>query len=205
MSQHPNRLTDPLLGKMWKTKSARFNAHARLKAKHWLSTTATSILSFYLVVASLIPLVYETSLPSGGSKFLSVISLVISVFLIIITLLESAKNYHGEADRMHKCALEISELYNRFQAKSLQDADASRVELNDNYSRVLKAYEINHKDIDFLRFQIFFSRDLGIRGGRFAVAVVRYVLLWLVEYGLYIAMILAPPIAAFIYRSTLGF
>ena len=199
MSQHPNRLTDPLLGKMWKTKSARFNAHARLKSKHWLSTAATSLLAFYLVIASLVLLVYESSLPSGGSKFLSVISLVISIFLIIITLLESAKNYSGEADRMHKCALEISELYNRFQAMTLDEADAQRVALNDEYSGILKTHEINHKDIDFLRFQLSFNRDLGMGGGDLFLSILRYCLLWLTEYILYILLVIAPPVVAFIY------
>lgn len=33
MQNHPSRATDHLLSKMWKTKSSRFNAHARLRAR----------------------------------------------------------------------------------------------------------------------------------------------------------------------------
>lgn len=201
MGQHPNRLSDPLLGKMWKTKSARFNAHARLLTKHWLSTTATAILSFYLIVASLIPLVYEANLPPAGSKFLAVITLVISILLIIVTLIESARNYHGEADRMHKCALSISEIYNRLQAMTLDFADQNRISLNEDYSNVLLKYEINHKDIDFIRFQIAFSDDLNIRGAQRAWNIAKYIILWLAEYSMYIVIIAAPPLAAIAYAA----
>lgn len=199
MGQHPNRLSDPLLGKMWKTKSARFNAHARLLTKHWLSTTATAILSFYLIVASLIPLVYEANMPPAGSKFLAVITLVISILLIIVTLIESARNYHGEAERMHKCALSISEIYNRLQAMKLDLADQNRIALNDEYSSVLLRYEINHKDIDFVKFQVAFADDLNIRGARRTWNTTKYIFLWLSEYSMYILIIAVPPLAAIVY------
>jgi hypothetical protein len=204
MQQHPNRTTDPLLGKMWKTKSARFNAHARLKAKHSLSTTATAILSFYLVIAALIPLVYESNMPPGGPKFLSVVSLVISIFLIIVTLLESAKNYSGEAEKMHKCALQISELYNRFQALSLEEADRDRISINGLYSEILKKHELNHLDIDFVRFEIMFWTSLSLSKKAVAFALVRYLLLWITEFWLYIVLIAAPPVVAYIYRAEVG-
>jgi hypothetical protein len=199
MSEHPNRLSDPLLGKMWKTKSARFNAHARLLTKHWLSTTATAILSFYLIVASLIPLAYEASLAPEGTKFLSVITLVISILLIIVTLIESARNYHGEAERMHKCALAISEIYNRFQAMTKEVADQNRIGLNDEYSKILVKYELNHKDIDFIRFQIAAANDLKLRGARWVWHVVKYVVLWSSEYALYVVIMAAPPLFALGY------
>jgi hypothetical protein len=205
MSDHPNRLSDPLLGKMWKTKSARFNAHARLTAKHWLSTSATAILSFYLVVASLVSLVYEKDMPSSGSKLLAVVTVIISVFLIIITLLESARNYKTEADRMHKCALEISELYNRFQALTSAEADSNRISINDEYSTILRSNEINHKDIDFRRFELLFYKDFNIHKAALIFAIGRYIILWISEYWLYIALILGPPIGVYIYRTAFGF
>ncbi|MES0057723.1 MULTISPECIES: SLATT domain-containing protein [unclassified Mesorhizobium] len=204
MQPHPGRTTDPLLGKMWKTKSARFNAHTRLKAKQSLSTTATSFLAFYLVIVALIPLLYEASLPPGGPKFLSVVSLIISIFLIIITLLESAKNYSGEADRMQKCALDISDIYNQFQALTLEEANSRRPEFSANYSEILKTHQLNHKDVDYIRFELMFHKDMQI--GRFSLALmfIRYVALIVAEYWLYFVLILGPMVLGYCYRSELG-
>lgn len=204
MQQNPQRTTDALLGKMWKTKSARFNAHNRLKAKQSWSTTATSLLSFYLVIAALIPLVYEANLPPGGPKFLSVVSLIISIFLIIVTLLESAKNYGTEADRMHKCALEISELYNEFQALPIDRANDDRVSFTTRYSDILKSHELNHKDVDFLRFELMFADDLKLAGWSRGTKRLHYAILLVVEYGLYFALAAGPLIVGYIYRSELG-
>lgn len=204
MQQHPTRTTDPLLGKMWKTKSARFNAHRRLKAKQSLSTTATSFLAFYLVVVALIPLVYEANLPPGAPKFLSVVSLIISIFLIMITLLESAKNYSGEADRMQQCALEISKLYNEFQALTMDEISSKRVEFTSRYSTVLKSHELDHKDIDYLRFELMYSSDINVSYGLKLIKWMRYTALLCVEYWLYLSLILGPIILGYIYRSKLG-
>ncbi|MBZ9907545.1 MULTISPECIES: SLATT domain-containing protein [Mesorhizobium] len=204
MQPHPGRTTDPLLGKMWKTKSARFNAHTRLKAKQSLSTTATSFLAFYLVIVALIPLLYEASLPPGGPKFLSVVSLIISIFLIIITLLESAKNYSGEADGMQKCALEISEIYNQFQALTLEEANSRRPEFSATYSDILKKHQLNHKDVDYIRFELMFHKDMQIGIFSLTLMFIRYVALIIAEYWLYFVLIIGPTVLGYCYRSEIG-
>jgi hypothetical protein len=190
---------------MWKTKSARFNAHARLVAKHWLSTTATALLALYLVAVSLVPLAFEKNMTAETIRALAVISLITSVFLIIITLLESARNYHREADRMHKCALEIAELYNRLQAMPLEEAETKRTNLNDEYSRILRLHEINHKTIDFLQFQLSFHRDLRFGGRDLLFGYLRYGVLWIAEYWIYIVIIFVPPAAVFVFHKQIGF
>ena len=97
MTDHPSRTTDNLLRKMWQTKSARFNAHQRLDRRHRMSVFATSLLACYLVALSLYQLVFEKNLSPVGMKLLSVTSIVVSVFLIMITLVESSRNYQSEA------------------------------------------------------------------------------------------------------------
>jgi hypothetical protein len=199
----PNRLSDPLLGKMWKTKSSRFNAQVRLSAKHSLSIISTAILAFYLFAASLVDLLHQSS-ASGSPRVLSVLTVIISVFLIIISLLESTKNHQREADRMHQCALEISELYNRFQALPMERANEERVRYSGLYSEILKKFEINHKDIDYMRFQIAFAKDLKIDGFSVFALYTKYVFYWWAEYALYIVLIIAPPVLFFLYRYQLG-
>lgn len=200
-----NRMNDVLLGKMWKTKSSRFNADLRLRRKHALSLSATTILAFYIFAVSLLPLTYTPSSSGGAEKLISIITLLISVFLIIIILLESTKNYQKEADRMLRCALEISDIYNRFQALTPEAADQKRVAFNDEYGAALQKHELNHKDIDYLQFQLRSASELGIGWGRYATDCGKYLYFWLGEYWLYIALIIAPPLAAFVYQKHLGF
>ncbi|WLB87702.1 SLATT domain-containing protein [Bradyrhizobium japonicum] len=199
------RTTDLLLGKMWKTKSARFNAHARLIQKRNLSTWATSILAFYIFAGSLVPLVYPHLLSAGAEQLVSILTVIISVFLIIITLLESSKNYDREAERMLQCALEISNIYNSYQALTTEKADEQRGQFTNEYSAALNKSGLNHQDIDFLQFQLRNSRELQIRAARYAADVVKYFLLWVAEYWLYVVLVVIPPLAAGLLHKQLGF
>lgn len=195
MMNHPSRATDHLLSKMWKTKSARFNAHARLRGRHWASVLATSLLSMYLAALSLCQLTFSDAMTLVENKILSIGGVVVSIFLIIITLVETARNYLGDAEKMHQSALVISELYNRFQALTIDQADVERTSFNDKYSTALQAIPVDHKDIDYKRFMIRSAEDLNITGARYFSLVVDYALRWLWEFSLYIALILSPLIA----------
>lgn len=192
---HPSRATDHLLAKMWKTKGARFNAHARLRGRHWASVLATSLLSMYLAALSLCQLTFSDAMTAVENKILSVGGVVVSIFLIIITLVETARNYQGDADKMHQSALAISGLYNRFQALTIDQADAERMAFNDKYSEALQAIPVDHKDIDYKRFMLRSAEDLNITGARYFMLILDYGLRWLWEYSLYIALILSPLLA----------
>lgn len=199
MQNHPSRASDHLLSKMWKTKGSRFNAHARLKARHWASVLATSLLAMYIAALSLCQLTFADAMTPLENKVLSIGGVVVSIFLIIITLVENARNYLGDAERMHQSALAISELYNRFQALTLEEANAERLKFNDQYSDALKAIPVDHKDIDYKRFMIRSSDDLGIKGLRYAGLVLDYGVRLLWEFSLYLALILVPLIALTIF------
>ena len=199
MQNHPSRATDHLLSKMWKTKGSRFNAHARLRARYWASVLATSLLAMYLVALSLCQLTFADALTVNENKVLSIGGVVVSIFLIIITLVETARNYLGDAEKMHQSALAISELYNRFQALTVDEADAQRLRFNDGYSEALKVIPVDHKDIDYKRFIIRSSRDLGITRLRYGGLVVEYGLRWFWEFSLYLALTCAPLIGLVVF------
>ncbi len=199
MQNHPSRASDHLLSKMWKTKGSRFNAHARLKARHWASVLATSLLAMYLVALSLCQLTFADALTPLENKVLAIGGVVVSVFLIIITLVETARNYLGDADRMHQSALAISELYNRFQALTIEQANVERLTFNDKYSEALKLIPVDHKDVDYKRFMIRSSADLGITGFCYVALIIDYGFRWLWEFSLYLALILFPLIGLVIF------
>ena len=137
------RTKDNLLNKMWRTKSARFNAGQRLRVIHALSIWTTSFLAFYVFcmsLAAIFILYYNlTSDPAQYSQYFSLATLVLSVFLIIVTLLESSKRYLNEADSMLQSGNEIGEIYNLFQSFSEDEKEKKRTEVARQYSKVLKA------------------------------------------------------------------
>lgn len=200
-----SRTNDPLLGKMWKTKSARFNANARLSAKHSLSNYGTAILAVYIIVATIAPLEFQQLSSGDAERLISMFIIAVSMVLIVISLQENARNYQGQADRMHRCALEISTLYNRFQALTTEEADTQRVKFSETYSQILVLHDINHKQIDAVRFQLSAGPELGIRGGRYALTLIYYFFLWLGEYWLYGLLMVAPPLLLLICHGLFGF
>ncbi|KQM51517.1 hypothetical protein ASE69_20730 [Sphingomonas sp. Leaf208] len=194
MDNHPSRATDDLLRKMWQTKSARFNAHHRLERRHRISIGATSLLSCYLVAISLYQIVFESSISPIGIKLLSVTNIVVSVFLIMITLIESARNYGTEAERMRENALAISRLYNEFQALTTTEADQRRDRFASDYSGTLSDAQLNHKDLDRNLFRIPNARELKIAWPDFLLIILNTALLLVLEYWLYLSLVLVPPL-----------
>lgn len=201
MTNHPSRATDDLLRKMWQTKSARFNAHMRLQRRHWLSIAATSILSCYLVGISLFQLAFESATSAANIRLLSVTNIVVSVFLIMITLLESARNYGNEGERMRENALAISKFYNEFQALTATEADTQRDKYAAAYSDLLIEAKLNHKDIDRNLFRIPNAKELNIAFPSYIILLLQTGLLMIIEYWLYFSLVLAPP-ALFYYFMT---
>ncbi len=97
---------------------------------------------------------------------------------------------------MHQSALAISELYNRFQALTIEQANAERQTFNDRYSEALKLIPVDHKDIDYKRFMIRSSDDLGITGSRYALLLFEYGLRLFWEFSLLPCTYSAPPTRA---------
>jgi hypothetical protein len=201
MSNYPSRSTDHLLRKMWQTKSARFNAHTRLLRRHRFSIAATSILSCYLVGISLYQLAFESAISATGIRLLSVTNIVVSVFLIMITLLENARNYGNEGERMRENALAISKIYNEFQALTVAEADQLRDKYAAAYSDLMIEAKLNHSDIDHNLFRIPNAKELKIAWPAYGILLLQTVWLVIFEYWLYFSLVLVPP-ALFYYFMT---
>lgn len=142
--------------KLWVTKGARFCADKRLLRLHTLSALATSFLSAYLIIVSLMPL-YVTSISTKfPTNALPLLTTGISILLLVYTVIESSKDFKLRAHCFHQCALKISRLYNELrQLKGEPDQKAKKEGLrsiSNRYDEVLEDYE-NHEAIDYDIFQ----------------------------------------------------
>jgi SMODS and SLOG-associating 2TM effector domain family 5 len=194
MDAHPDRVVDQLLRKMWYTKGCRFNAFERLRFKKTLSSVAVVMLGFYIFTVSLLQLVAQKCGPGSDPRLVYITLVLLAVLLITVTLLEGAKHYALDADRHYRCAREVSELFNTFEALSSEEADGRRVEFNRRYGEILGNYEVDHADIDYRRFRIDNRGALSLRTGEFLALAGRYTILATGEYFLYALLIGVPPV-----------
>ena len=145
---------DSFLSKMWNTRGARFVAHERLKARHRMSVFSTSMLSIYLIGLSSITLIGNENIHPDIYKMIPLLVLSLSVFVLVITLIEGSRNYLLNAEKMHSSGMEISEIYGELELalKSKKADYRLRKKLWADYNKILSKYP-NHEERQFCIFK----------------------------------------------------
>lgn len=128
------------------TKSLRYKANTRLKRKHVLSLYTTSILSIYVIGASIAPLYLDYL----DKNMLAIFSIMVSIFIIVITLIESGNNYKSTSDMLMKCArrltILIQELDLLIASEKIDEKGLAVVQAE--YHKILNEFSVNHGDVD---------------------------------------------------------
>lgn len=144
--------------KIWCTKGTRFTADSRFKKKSKLSNISVSILSAYLIIASLFS-VYNIN-QNSDDNIISYLVTALSILLLVVSMHESNQDYKLRAFNFHSCGLELAEIYNRVRTfktlegeKSESDISDFCFEINNKYQSILNKYD-NHDDIDYDTFRI---------------------------------------------------
>lgn len=144
--------------KIWCTKGTRFNADSRFKKKSKLSNISISIISAYLIIASLFS-VYNIN-QNSDDNIINYLVTALSILLLVVSMHENNQNYKLKAYNFHSCGLELGEIYNRLRTfKTLEgEKNESEIaefcsEINDKYQMILNKYD-NHDDIDYNTFRI---------------------------------------------------
>lgn len=179
-----------LKAKSWKTAGARFNAYRRLRNKLNASIFSISILSLYnisIAIFDIVPLQYN----SGTT-------VVLSVFIIIVSLLEFSKDYATKAERMHVNAMKI----NAFNNKLHLEKELSQ-KLLDEYENIKSSCSENHEPQDLNIFLVqkkedFFKEDNAIY---FAIRKLCYILDNFIRTYFIYAVLLVSPLAVFLIPS----
>ncbi|MDR0227869.1 MAG: SLATT domain-containing protein [Flavobacteriaceae bacterium] len=146
-----------LYDRLWKTKSARFNAYHRLNKTQYLSSYATSFLSVYVIVLALFQ-PYKIITDESTVNILNLIATCVSITLLVFVLMESSMQYNLKAEKFHDCAKKIGKLFKKFEFIN-EDTSLNESDKYDKFMRIQKKYnEIidlydNHRPIDFNYFQ----------------------------------------------------
>jgi hypothetical protein len=97
----------------WRTAGARYNAARRLKRRDLFSTISLSLFSAAGVGLAVIQKVYNPQSGSPLDNYLTVLSVCLSVFLLVVSLIEWGAGNSVKADRLHQNAEELSAFWRR--------------------------------------------------------------------------------------------
>ena len=183
---------DELLHAMHTVKSARFNAAERLERKNTLSLFAMSMVSLYFVGLSVWQVIYAPLIADAGNRLITLVSIMSSVFTLVLALIEAMNDYRIKAHHMHACALAVNELYQEL--KLMRSGDAVVVqEFRRRYNAIIRGCPFNHARVDYLMARAERAESLGEK----AWARLRYA--WDV-YALYGLCLLTPPLVLLVCR-----
>lgn len=140
-------LYDDLDRVLWITKHSRYNAAYRLKRKNTLSIYSIAVLSVYALAITLLE---KYGFHVTNSNLYGFISIMLSVFILVISLSEAGKNYGVVSERLFVCGNEIRDLLDSLKAFSNKTHnDYSGIyNISQKYSNALKACGENHEKLD---------------------------------------------------------
>jgi hypothetical protein len=186
------RAADQLLGAMRTVKAARFNAAERFERKNTVSLFAMSMVSLYFVGLSVWQAVYASTLDDATNRLVTLVSIMSSVFTLVLALIEAMNDYRMKAHHMHTCALAVNDLYHEL--KLMRDADAGVVqEFRRRYNDAVRSSPFNHARIDYLMARA----ERNVPWTDKAWARLRYAL---DVYALYAVCLVAPPLVLLLGR-----
>ena len=160
--------------KLWSTKGARFVASNRLKAKATASLWALSLMSFYLIIFSIIPFFIPPDRLPVSNEMLALLNVSLSIFMLMVSQMLNRSDYIENSKRFHSCALRIARLYNDLRiAKTMEDEQihCSEVKrISDSYEDILDEYD-NHDPVDFSMFRASKPEYDGHKIGSFQIVI----------------------------------
>ena len=129
---------------------ARFTAFRRVKRNRDASKVAETLFSASIIGISLIALMSNNL---EVSKNISVFTIILSTFLLSLSLLLSGLSYDKRMDNYHACGNELSRLYRNMHhdVKTLTEEEQKRKESDyiDQYFNILNKYNQNHTSFDY--------------------------------------------------------
>jgi hypothetical protein len=92
----------------WRTAGARYNAARRLKRRDLFATISLSLFSAVGVGLAVVQRIYNFQSGSPADNYVTALSVCLSVFLLVISLIEWGAGNSVKADRLHQNAEELN-------------------------------------------------------------------------------------------------
>jgi hypothetical protein len=150
------------------------------------------MVSLYFVGLSVWQAVYAPTLDEAANRLITLVSIMSSVFTLVLALIDSMNDYKMKAHHMHACALAVNDLYHEF--KLIRAPDAGLIqEFRRRYNEAVRGCPYNHARIDYLMARA----ERGLLWEEKALLHMRYAF---DVYGLYGICLAVPPLVLLLFR-----
>ncbi len=155
---------DKVKNRLWKTKQSRFNASRRLNNKYRYSVASISILSIFGIGVPIIQNYIDSNQCSDINKLYTLVSILLSIFILVLSLLEGSQNYQVKADKLYSNAVNISSILKEinflieYELEKLPEDKKGKIiakirQYEKEYDNLIKQCSENHDPDDYLLFQ----------------------------------------------------
>ncbi len=180
--------------KVWLTKGARFNAYRRLRSKLEWSTYSIIIFSVYIIALNSLVFIepFNSSYTAG---VITIINIVLSVFILAISIHINSKDYKVESLSHHECGKELAGIYNKL--ASIIDREEYSYDIGEyieRYQVIINNHQYNHEPIDLSKVLID-DREIETNLGQKLATNFRF---YILPISLYLFLIILPPVIFFL-------
>ena len=141
-----------LLYRMNVTKGSRFNASKRLEGRDRRMALLIALASALVIALTFMSTAYR--LPPSVVSDLNVVTMVASVLILAVSLIQYSNDDAVNAEQRHRCGLEINELRGHLQAVQESISEENLREFARRYSHILDKYSVNHDLVDYDRYRL---------------------------------------------------
>lgn len=149
MSEQKLSARDKLLRDMKVTKGVRFNASERLEREERNLTRNVAYASTAVVVVTLVPFFFDIS--EHLERVVAIMTVALSIFILAVSLLQSASGRPVRANKLERCAMEVNSLRRELEA-TVVDGDVSSYAKR--YDDIIAKYGVMHERQDYNRYRI---------------------------------------------------
>lgn len=153
MNNSLDNYLDKYLHSLWITKGVSFITSKRLLKKSKISNWTISILSLFVIVIGLIPFIFE--IEELKNKILFIVSIVLSIFILILNNSEASNNYENRAEKFSIRARKLNELYYELEYLiNFQLIDNEKFhKIKIHYDEIIKEFSEDTSKLDFEFFR----------------------------------------------------
>jgi len=147
----------------------------------------------------MIALIFASDMPRFDEIALSSVSIVLSVLIIIVTLLENSREYPLNAEYAFQTAHKLEDLYNRYEAFLQNRAIGDEMQFRDEYNQILRNARVGRKAIDYHQFQLQNDASFNLSTSSRLRTAAFCMFEGVVEYWFYATMAFGPLVAISVY------
>lgn len=186
--------------KIWITRGARFNAHARFEKHADLSNLTISILTAYIITINLFPQIsfLKETFNANDTNYLT---LILSILVLVISQYINSKEYRIKGLKFHNCGKELSRLYEEL---TLIVDNANTITLDQlkaicrDYQNIIDKCEENHTKVDMLQF--YHENIKEFKDIKYPILFsIKIKFLMFKEFMVYYMFIILPPLIFIFY------